>query len=147
MPVSSISSTSATKIAIHYLDERGPLLVLASRRWPWHPIYCWVVKHAEAMMLVDVGETTQINQPEYLPVSALAQAKWSRLIDMRSAMRRRNHSSNLAASARNNSSSKRWLQVCRLAPLPSSGGVPDLARFNQRSAFSKNSRASAKRFR
>lgn len=42
-------------------------LLLTNKWTDWLPIYAWLIEHKDGPILIDLGETTQINQPGYLP--------------------------------------------------------------------------------
>lgn len=42
--------------------------ILLSKNWAdWMPIYCWLIEHPDGLIMIDAGETSQINQEGYLP--------------------------------------------------------------------------------
>jgi glyoxylase-like metal-dependent hydrolase (beta-lactamase superfamily II) len=46
----------------------GPVRVLFDRDWTeWLPIYVWLIEHPEGNILVDTGETAEVNHPGFLP--------------------------------------------------------------------------------
>jgi len=46
--------------------------LLFTQQWSeWMPIYCWLIKLDDRLVLVDTGETTRINEEGYLPKGGL----------------------------------------------------------------------------
>jgi glyoxylase-like metal-dependent hydrolase (beta-lactamase superfamily II) len=56
------------------LESARLLSIAADTRWTeWMPINTWVIEHPEGLIVVDTGETSQINTPGYLdcdPITA-----------------------------------------------------------------------------
>jgi len=47
-------------------DETRLLSIAADRQWTaWMPINTWVIEHPEGVIVVDSGETSKINDPDY----------------------------------------------------------------------------------
>lgn len=44
-------------------------LFLTNKWTPWLPIYSWLVEHKDGLILIDLGETSKIKEPGYLPDS------------------------------------------------------------------------------
>lgn len=57
------------------LEATRLLSIAADTRWTdWMPINTWVIEHAQGIVIVDTGETSQINSPGYVdcdPVTGL----------------------------------------------------------------------------
>jgi glyoxylase-like metal-dependent hydrolase (beta-lactamase superfamily II) len=48
-------------------DGTGVLAIAADPHWTgWMPIHTWVIEHPEGVIVVDTGETAQINTPGYV---------------------------------------------------------------------------------
>lgn len=56
--------------ASHNLS-RAYQLIFTQKWGEWMPTYCWLIEHAEGLILVDTGETSRIYEVGYLPRGGL----------------------------------------------------------------------------
>jgi len=51
----------------HFHSILGPYFVMLDPTWmDWVPIYAWVIEHPEGTIVIDTGETAQVNKADYL---------------------------------------------------------------------------------
>lgn len=46
--------------------------IFVQKKWTdWLPIYCFLIEHADGLMLIDAGERSLVHEPGYMPESAI----------------------------------------------------------------------------
>jgi glyoxylase-like metal-dependent hydrolase (beta-lactamase superfamily II) len=67
-------NTAEIDVKRSYVDAKGTnrlvrlTSVLLDGTWTRIPVFVWVIEHPEGVIVIDTGETAQVNHPDYFPV-------------------------------------------------------------------------------